>query len=195
MKLNLEFEKKAKITLNGDLVDEKVKKYEFTSANKLKFGDAIVIETEGNIQITDGDYKYISVTRDRENEMYKYIITINAENLNKKMSDKICKEGVDVIEDVTITLPSRNDYGNATYKVNSKEIKGKYTLKEGDKIKVEYTIVSNGYIFSGQNAVEKFFKVKTKTETIEITVAMDGTRFDLSKYFKVEKEDNKWLRN
>ena len=188
LKLKLEFDKNAKILLNGEQVGEKVKKYEFTSPSKLKFGDTIRIETKGNIKVTDGDYKYISVTRDLENDVYIYLITINSENLNKKMSEKICEKGVEVVENVTITLPSGNYYGNATYKVNGKEVSGEYTFKKGDKLKVEYTITKKGYIFAGQNAVEKLLKIKTKTETIDITLEMDDTYFELLKYFGVEAE-------
>ena len=185
LSLSLKFDENAEISHNGKVLENKVKKLEFTPEHKLKYGDEITIKTKANITITDGDYKYVSVSREWRNseKLYIYKVKIN----NTEVKDQDC-EGVTTIEDVTITLPSETQYGTVTYKVDGKEVSGTCTLKEGSELKIEYKITKDGYEFGDQNAVQNFFKVKTKTETIKITTEMDGMQLDLSKYFKVEKE-------
>lgn len=185
LSLSLKFNKNAEISHNDKVLNDKTKKFEFTAENKLKFGDTITIKTEANIQITDGDYKYISVSREesKSESLYIYKIKIN----DTVMANQNC-DGVDIIEDITITLPEKTPYGKVTYKIDGKEVSGIYTIKEGEKLKIEYKITEDGYIFSGQNSVEKLFKIKSKTEEIEIKPEHNNTTLDLSKLFKVEKE-------
>lgn len=185
LSLSLKFDKNAEISHNDKVLNDKTKKFEFTAENKLKFGDTITIKTEANIQITDGDYKHISVSREesKSENLYIYKIKIN----DTVMANQNC-DGVDIIEDITITLPEKTPYGKVTYKIDGKEVSGIYTIKEGKKLKIEYKITEDGYIFSGQNSVEKLFKIKSKTEEIEIKPEHNNTTLDLSKLFKVEKE-------
>lgn len=185
LSLSLSFDKNADIYRKDELLDEKTKKFEFKPEHKLKFGDEITIKTKSDITITDGDYKYISASREWSNseELYIYKIKINDTEIKNQSY-----EGVDIVEDVTITLPEKVPYGNATYKVNGKEVSGTHTFKEGEKLKIEYKIGEDGYIFSGQNVVQKILKIKTKTEEIEIKTEHNNTTLDLSELFKVEKE-------
>ena len=185
LSLSLSFDKNADIYRKDELLDEKTKKFEFKPEHKLQFGDEITIKTESDITITDGDYKYISASREWSNseELYIYKIKINDTEIKNQSY-----EGVDIVEDITITLPKKAPYGTVTYKVNGKEVSGTHTFKEGEKLKIEYKITEDGYIFSGQNSVEKLFKIKSKTEEIEIKPEHNNTILDLSKLFKVEKE-------
>lgn len=187
--LNFEFDKKATVMLNDVLLSEKTKKYNFTPKNKLNFGDKITIETVGDIKIVDGAYKYLSITRDFENDTYKYIISIDAENYEKQLSDKICQEGVDIVEDVSITLPEGNKHGVATYTLNSDDVSGTISAKEDDEIKIKYTITKKGYTFKEQNFVKKIFNGKSKSKKIKITISMNDTTLNLDEYFELEKED------
>ena len=189
--LDFTFDKKAQVILNNEIIDEKVKDFKFDTSHKIKYGDVIKIKTKGNVKIVNGDYKYVNITREesKSEDLYIYTITINASNINKAMKDKEC-DGATILEDVKITLPEKNKYGAVKYTVDSKEVKSSYIFKEGDELKIEYTITADGYIFSEQNAFEKLFKSKSKTETITITTEMNGKELDLEKYFKVEKEEN-----
>ena len=185
LSLSLSFDKNADIYRKDELLDEKTKKFEFKPEHKLQFGDEITIKTESDITITDGDYKYISASREWSNseELYIYKIKINDTEIKNQSY-----EGVDIVEDITITLPEKAPYGTVTYKVNSKEVSGTHTFKEGEKLKIEYKITEDGYIFSGQNTVQQLLKIKTKTEEIEIKTEHNNTTLDLSELFKVEKE-------
>lgn len=185
LSLSLKFDKNATIYHKDALLKEKTKNFEFKPEHKLKFGDTITIKTESDITITDGDYKYISVSREWSNSENLYIYKIKINDTKIKNKDF---EGVTIIKDVTITLPSETPYGTVMYKVDGKEVSGACTLKEGSELKIEYNITKDGYVFSGQNAVEKLFKVKSKTQKIKITTEMDGMRLNLSEYFNVEKE-------
>lgn len=193
--LTFKFDENANISLNDDSKNEEAKKlifgknYELDESYKLKYDDIITIETDGNIQIIDGDYQYISATRDEEGKEYKYtyIITIKAENFDKELSEKTCP-GLSVVENVTITLPSKDKYGTYEYKVNSKQVEDGHDFKEGDKLKITYTITKEGYVFSEQSLIDRMRKTKKKTETVTITKELDGTTLKMPEQFKVKKE-------
>ena len=75
LNLTIEFEKAATVRVNQDATQE-VKKGKVWSNKKLQFGDCIIIETEGDCILKDGNFKNLSVTKDPIVNGYRYTLKI-----------------------------------------------------------------------------------------------------------------------
>lgn len=187
LKFNFEFDEKATIYLNDKLVKENVKSYEFTTKDKISYGQKIEINTKSDsIKILGGSYNYITVEREKLSDEYHFVITITDEFQENKSDD--INNGVNILENVNLKLPSNNKYGECLYKVNG-DIIDDYVLKEGDELELEYTITDSNYAFSDNNFIENLFDIKTKKVKIIVQKNMDGKTLELSDYFDVVKKE------
>lgn len=188
LNFSFEFDEKATIYLNDKLVKENVKSYEFTSKDKISFGQKIEISTKGDtIKILGGDYNYIEVEREKLSDEYHFVITILDEYQENKSDD--INNGVNILENVNYKLQFNNNYGQCEYKVNGKLIDDTYVLKENDKLEIKYTITNDGYTFSDNNFFENLIDIKTKKVSISVKKNMHGKTLDLSDYFEVVKKE------
>lgn len=88
LKFNFEFDEKATIYLNDKLVKENVKSYEFTTKDKISYGQKIEINTKSDsIKILGGSYNYITVEREKLSDEYHFVITITDEFQENKSDD------------------------------------------------------------------------------------------------------------
>lgn len=185
--LDINSDHEANIKLNGEEIKNKCQTCTIDSKNKLKFGDKILIETSGNITLETSDYEYLDISREWHKSSKTFIYTII---MNDNAEENSC-DGVKINKKVTIELPSSNAFGKAIYTVNNKEKNGFVDLNVGDELVIEYEITNSAYIFKDNNAFENLIKIKTKKKTITIDSKMDDTTLDLSKYFEIEKRENK----
>ena len=187
LKFNFEFDEKATIYLNDKLVKENVKSYEFTTKDKISYGQKIEINTKSDsIKILGGSYNYITVEREKLSDEYHFVITITDEFQENKSDD--INNGVNILENVNLKLPSNNKYGECLNKVNG-DVIDDYVLKEGDDLELDYTITDSNYAFSDNNFIENLFDIKTKKVKIIVKKNMNGKTLDLSDYFNVVKKE------
>lgn len=148
------------------------------------------VKTVNNAKITvmDEDGKLLQ-NGDKVDDNEKLTVTITPESgyyvTGKKVDGDIYqdtmryKEYISDIEKIveehpvkkliSVTLDTSDDYGDCVYTVDGKEVSGTVTLREGQKVKLEYTMTDSNYqIDSG------LFGSKSKTETIDVSEDFEG---------------------
>lgn len=119
----------------------KNKKY---SSGKLRYGDRIVIETNGECVITGGDYRHISAEKDPISDKFRYTLTVEEKAFGAKA--ELLQQFVSVHREFHIQLGTNGRYGICTYSFEGQDKAiGWYDLPEGTKVTVQYTITAPQY--------------------------------------------------
>lgn len=91
----------------------------------------------------------------------------------------------------SITLDTKDAYGNVTYSLNGTAVEGKVSVREGEKLKISYKITNSDYKFKESNWITNLVsKVREKTEddvTVTISEEMNGKTITRADYFEIEK--------
>lgn len=167
-----------------------IKKNSEWTSNKLKFGDVISISTMGNCDITNGDYRYVTVDKSLENSENKFTFTVNNE-AGENTSDESSPVNINHIYE--IDLIDTGKYGTATYKLDGKKVAGSVQIKEDQKLTITYKITDNNYKFkNGSEGLGGFFHDlvagNERTVTIPITVDLDQVSVYPDDRFEIVKK-------
>lgn len=94
---------------------------------------------------------------------------------------------------ITITLSTTDQFGKCIYLLSGKEISGTVSLKEGDKIKLEYTLTDNAYEIVRKDwfddLLSGLFYKDSVTITITISSEMDGQTLSPDQYIELSKKE------
>lgn len=190
----LKLEKEAIIRIN-DGKECTVKKNSSWKASKLKYGDKIYVETEGKCTVLEGDYGYMSMSKEPISDgKSRFIITVN-KNYDEAAAVQI-DQVMEVVEEIEIYIDDSDMYGECEFYKDKERISGECLLKEGDEIKVKYKITNSDYeIISDKKGIKKFieniFNKKERTITIIVTPDMNGERISRGTFINVHKKEEK----
>jgi hypothetical protein len=164
---------------------KKGKQWKSTDNNcKLKYGDRIIIETNGEYEILGGDYVHVKCTTESITNGSRYILDFTEEASTTQQN------GVSINHTITLTLPDAGAHGQCSYKLDGKKVSGTVTLQESQKLTITYTITDSAYRFANSsilNFVQDFVGNPQKTVTVPLSGDM-GSTLDPDSYFEIEKK-------
>lgn len=175
---------KAKSIENGYVF---IKTADLINNRYLKDGEAIEASRKIEVSISPkyGYYVKDSGKTEYYSETMKYSKYVNDIDsiLTKHPVKKYCK----------VTLDANDSYGAVTFKIDGKVVEvGQYTLKEEQKLELEYEITDGNHVIlrDAANVIDGILdQVKSKTKetvTIPITSVLDGSRVTREMYIKVK---------
>lgn len=191
LSLELKFDRETTVKINGGDA-QTVKKGKTWSNNKLKYGDKITFDTNGECIIVSGDYRHVKAEKDTGNSVSCYKLTV-VKKASDNAAEALTKE-IFVTRKFEVEFADTCQHGICTFKLDGKAVTGKQELRDGQKLTVTYKITDDGYEFAGKASgvigwVKSVVKSKERTETIEITSALDNMTIFADDYFDiVEKE-------
>ncbi len=188
--LTMEFSEDASVKLNNgdaEIVDNGLFGTDEWISTSLKFGDEIIVETEGECTITSGDYRHINATRNELTEgKYRYTFNVKQEAHDAIASDLENVEGVEVIGKFEITLSSNAKYGECSYELDGDDVSGTIIATEGQELSLSYKITDDNYEFSDKEFLS--FDSKQSVE-LEVTSSLHGTTINPDDEFDIVKKD------
>ena len=187
LELELRFPKGGTVTFNGETSTIKKNKT-WSSDKKLKFGDVIEIETDGDCIISGGDYRFIEAVKDKIGATKsRYRLTVK-----KTPSDIYAHDLLNVIaceRTFIVNLSSRCDHGKCEWTLDGKKVSGKVNVKEGQTLKVTYSIKDDASFASDAGNIIEWGQqvaLKSRTEEVMITEAIHGKTLYADDLIKVE---------
>lgn len=168
-----------------------VKKNKDWKSPKLEFGDVIVIETEGKCTIVDGDYKNMNVKKDSVGKKNKY--TITAVSDSKGNTKDISVDIIDVVHVYTVELNTNCAHGTCEYKLNNKKVSGTTQVKDGQTLKLTYTITDDNYKFETESdGLGYFLPFHKQKRTVEIPInnELDNKVINPDSWFRIVKKES-----
>lgn len=178
LSLTIELKETATLTIN-DGVTENLKKGSEWSSKKLKYGDKIVIDTNGECMLSQGDFQHVQATKDPLTSGYRYTFVIAPNGFN---------EVVETNDYITLTLTPNGKYGKCIYTLDGKKVEGTKTVQKNQKLEIKYTITDNKFKFSDAtiwNAITDWVGNMSKTVQIPLSVDMNNTSIDPDAYFDI----------
>lgn len=152
----------------------------------LKDGD--VLEPSRNVVITitpDSGY-YVSGSKDADGV---YCETLKFSKWEKDYQKILDKHPVKKIWHVT--LDTADSYGTCTYKLDGEEVSGPISVREGQKLTLEYQLADSDYqiVRSGVGGfVGGLTHDQSESRSIPISEALDGKTIQRSDYIQVERK-------
>lgn len=191
LSLELKFDRGATVKVNGG-DEQTIKKGKTWSNDRLKYGDKITFDTSGECTIVSGDYRHIKAEKDTVGSISSYKLTVVRE-ASDNAAETLTKE-ISVTRKFEVEFSEVCQHGICTFKLNGETVTGKKTVQDGQKLTVTYKITDDGYEFAEKSSgvvgwIKSIVKSKERTETIEITSALNNTTIFADDYFDiVEKE-------
>ncbi|MGM9941882.1 MAG: hypothetical protein ACI32N_07840 [Bulleidia sp.] len=167
-----------------------IKKNSEWTSNKLKYGDIVSVDTNGDCEITDGDYRYVTTDTTPVNSQNRYTFKVNNEARENVSSDSSPVKINHVFE---VGLITTGKYGTATYRLDGKEVTGTVQIKENQKLTLTYKITDKNYRFrDGSEGIGGFFHdlvaANERTVTIPITADRDQAPVYPDDWFDIVKK-------
>ncbi len=147
LSLTIKLETGGTVSVNGASA-QSVAKRKTWSDEKLRYGDKIVIETDGACSITAGDYQYIQATVSETDDGHRYTFTVTQDCDDAAVST-LSQLGISVNWSIHIGLLSDGKYGSCTYKLDGTEVSGTLTIQSDQTLTATYHITDSNYIFAG----------------------------------------------
>jgi hypothetical protein len=188
--LDLECTAAASVKLN-DGEAETLEKNKTWSNHKLKYGDVILVETDGLLSAPQGDvdsYNLVSDAISEEKRRYRLSIVPASERDTGKGNNT----GL-----VDLTLDSECRYGECVFKLGREKVSGRSTCHAGDKLKISYEITDSDYQFGDReggllgfvNGIKDRVLHPQQETTVTITAEMDGTTLHADDYFQIVRKE------
>ncbi len=91
-----------------------------------------------------------------------------------------------------VTLDTSDDFGTCVYKLDGKVVSGIVSVREGQKLILEYTLTDPGYQITREGIgsfVSNVFSNKKESCSISIDASLDGRTVKRSDYITIEKKE------
>lgn len=191
LSLELKFDREATVKVNGGN-EQSVKKGKTWSNDRLKYGDKITFDTSGKCTIVSGDYRHIKAEKDTVGSISSYRLTVVRE-ASDNAAEALAKD-ISVTREFKVEFSEICRHGTCTFKLNGETVTGKKTVQEGQKLTVTYKITDDGYAFAEKDSgligwVKSVAKSKERTNTIEITSALNNTTIFADDYFDIVERE------
>ncbi len=195
LSLTVKLETGGTVSVNGASA-QSVAKRKTWSDEKLRYGDKIVIETDGACSITAGDYQYIQATVSETDDGHRYTFTITQDCDDAAVST-LSQLGISVNWSIHVDLLSDGKYGTCTYKLDGTEVSGTLTIQSDQTLTATYHITDSNYIFAGstglifdwvQNVLSNFININQKTVTIPLSMDMDNQTIAPDDWFDITEK-------
>jgi len=160
-----------------------------TNPYTLRDGNLVSKSTEVRVTITPDEGYYVSGKNVTDGE---YSAVMKFSEYNKKSAEIISDHEIKKL--INVTLDDTNAYGKVTYKLNGNAVQsGSYTLKQEDKLILEYEITdSSCEIYNpSANWLEGLLASKTKANPeIAVTPELDNKTIKAEDYISVRKKED-----
>ena len=188
LSLQLRMNEDCTISLNGWMPEE-LKKGKQKTIDHLKYGDEVIIETNGGVEILDGDYHYVRAERDPILEGYRYTLRIvgtPSDNAAAELANL-----VQVTRTFDVTIDPSAKYGEAVFQMNGQEVRGDLSLREDQELLLIYTLTDDSVEFTEKSDgligfIHDLFNKKERIVTIPVTPELDGTTLRPDDFVSVE---------
>ena len=176
-RLQVRMDEDSTICVNGWMPEEQ-KKGRARNIDHLKFGDEVIIETSGNVEILDGDYHYVRAERDPIMNGYRYTLRLVETPSNNGAEALVSL--IRVIRTFDVTLDPTAQHGEAVFKVDGREVQGDLQIREDQELTLTYTLTDDSVAFAEKSEgftgfIHDLFNKKERIITIPITPELDHT--------------------
>lgn len=158
------------------------------SGEELKDGDVVEGSDKITVTITPQTGYYIAGSKTSD---MAYQTTLTGDKYLSQI-DKILKEHP-AKRLIQVTLDTEDAYGDCRFKLDGKEVSGTVTLREDQKLVLEYTLTTDGYTIKRTNGgitdmLNNTFRKKNESVTIALSDELNGTTISRADYITVEKK-------
>lgn len=150
-------------------------------------GDGLEASRDVTITITPEEGYYISGS---DNSTGIYTQTLKYAKWEKDFQDILEKHPVKKLW--YVTLVTEDDHGDCVYRLDGEEVSGRVSVREGQKLTLEYTITDPNYrIVRGTflRLFENFFSSDKAQCDIPVAETLDGQTVRRADYISVEKKE------
>ncbi|MPN19403.1 hypothetical protein SDC9_166772 [bioreactor metagenome] len=187
LSLAIRIDQDGSIGINNS-AEYKIHKGKVEKLEKLKYGDSIIIETEGFISILDGDYTHVVASKDPLTKGFRYNLRITQDS-EDAAAEKLSKI-ITINRSFKVNLTENSDYGVCTYKLDGVEVSGIQSISEAQKLNLTYKITNPDYEFAEQPGgivkwINQLINKAEMTVTIPIGASLDDKPIDPDDWVKI----------